>query len=306
MPQPTSKLTRLAVRTGQSLLVAGLFSVFAGCKLISTRPPTPELEQVVATPTVSSTLPGKNAIRVSQYVFYCDFDLKQDSPLFVELGELREQVYRELQLPPANNVIQVFLFEDFERYRDFMKARYPELPGRRAFFIAQPHRAGGAEELLVYTYWGPHLQQDRRHELTHALLHSVLKEVPLWLDEGLAEYFELPPNQRGVNRMHLEELRKGPMQPDLSRLERLTDVAEMKQPEYRESWAWVHLMLRSNPSARKVLIQYLHALRQTPGPGPLSPKLNEVYPEMNLTLTSHVQHIPIPSASVATSSAAGR
>ena len=150
-----------------------------------------------------------------------------------------------------------------------MQARYPDLPLRRAFFVAQPRTIGGAEDLLVYTFWGEHIQQDLRHELTHALLHSVIRDVPLWLDEGLAEYFELPPDRMGVNPAHLENLRSGPLgpyKPDLARLEGLTEVEQMTPAEYRESWAWVHLMLRDKPEAKSVLTNYLHQLRRQQRP----------------------------------------
>ena len=61
------------------------------------------------------------------------------------------------------------------------------------------------------------VRTDLRHELTHALLHGVLQDVPLWLDEGLAVYFELPPANEGVNPHHLEVLCRWPSQPDLVR-----------------------------------------------------------------------------------------
>ena len=57
---------------------------------------------------------------------------------------------------------------------------------RRAFFLAQGSRQ------VVYTYFNPQLEVDLRHEATHALLHLAIAELPLWLDEGLAEYFEVP------------------------------------------------------------------------------------------------------------------
>ena len=79
----------------------------------------------------------------------------------------------------------------FKESINFMVSKYPKLPSRRAFFVAQTRGVGRSEDLLIYTYWGERVQQDLRHELTHALLHSVLKDVPLWLDEGLAEYYEL-------------------------------------------------------------------------------------------------------------------
>ena len=106
--------------------------------------------------------------------------------IFRELGELHEEVTKQLQLPTSNRTVQVYLFEDKERYKRFIHAKYPDLPERRAFFVAQP-RGMGVEDLLVYTYWGDQVQQDLRHELTHAVLHAVLKDVPIWLDEGLAE-----------------------------------------------------------------------------------------------------------------------
>ena len=117
----------------------------------------------------------------------------RDNPVLKDLSNLREQVYRDLRLPPSHTEVFVYLFEDRSRYEKFMKEKHPELPMRRAFFVAQAMRKGGTEDLMVYTYWGERIHQDLRHELTHALLHSVLKNVPIWLDEGLAEYFELPP-----------------------------------------------------------------------------------------------------------------
>src|SRR5205823_11063107 len=142
---------------------------------------------------------------------------------------------------------QVYIFQDRDKYENVMRSRYPDLPKRRAFFVAQPRTVGGAEDLLVYTYWGDRIQEDLRHELTHALLHSVLKDVPLWLDEGLAEYYELPPDWNGTNYRHVEQLchsQEKPFKPDLSRLEQLSQVQQMSPAEYREAWAWVHLMLR--------------------------------------------------------------
>jgi hypothetical protein len=249
-------------------------------------------------------LPGKRSWRVSQYVFLYDFELQRDLPLFPELSRLRDQVYKELQLPAANTVVQVYLFEDRDRYERFIRARYPDLPKRRAFFIAQPRGVGGTEDLLVYTYWGERIQQDLRHELTHALLHSVLKDVPLWLDEGLAEYYETPPEWQGTNYNHLALMRRNPdhpFQPDLGRLEQLSQVQQMSPAEYREAWAWVHLMLRDKPEAKAALVGYLQQLRTTPNPGPLEPRLTAVYPELAAALQRHVADLdaqprPGPSA----------
>ena len=259
--------------------------LFAGCNLFP-HFNSASNERVEKEP--AAWLPGKNSFRVSQFVFMSDMELRRDQPLFKELGILREQVYRELKLPPSNTEVFVCLFEDREHFEKFMQAKYPYLPKRRAFFVAQPRRLGGAEDLMVYTYWGDRIQQDLRHELTHALLHSVLKDVPIWLDEGLAEYFEAPASWNGGNAKHVEQLRQAGVRFDLDRLEQLKEVNQMSPAEYREAWAWVHLMLRSTPQAKQALLSYLQELRTNPNPGPLRPRLAPAFMSLDSALQTHL------------------
>ncbi len=261
--------------------------LLSGCTTIRLTPPATDKQAKDTTPTS----PTKNQLRVSQFLFLSDFELKQDLPLFEDLEKLREQVYKDLELPPANTVIYVYLFQDRERYDRFMKAKYPDLPERRAFFVAQPRTVGGADDLLVYTYWGERVQQDLRHELTHAMLHSVLKDVPLWLDEGLAENFEHPAEWKGVNYRHLELLRRQEFKLELTRLEQLNQVKDMKPSEYREAWGWVHWMLHADPAARDVLLGYLQQLRTNPNPGPLSARLAAEVPELEASVQRHLARL---------------
>jgi hypothetical protein len=270
----------------------------AGCQLLDifavhNDPPKPASPVTVSAPrppadaAVVTARPGKCEYRNGQYVFLADFEINRAAPIFKELTDLHDHVHKTLQLPTSNNLIQVYLFEDRDRYDRFMAATHPELPRRRAFFFGRDLMGG--KELLVYVFWGngDRIQQDLRHELTHALLHSVLKDVPLWLDEGLAEYFELPPANLGVNADHLRYLRYASC--DLSRLEQLTEVEQMTAAEYREAWAWVHLMLHSNEEARKVLIGYLHELQKTKSPGLLRPRLAGVFPaNLEMALERHL------------------
>lgn len=272
------------------LLTAWLLGLLTSCQALRV---APQPEPAPRDPPPA--LPGRHSFRLSQFVFVADFEIRRDLPLFQDLALLRDQVHRELHLPTVNTLVQVYLFEDRDKYERFLQARYPDLPKRRAFFVAQPRgNVGTGEDFLVYTYWGERIQQDLRHELTHALLHSVLKDVPLWLDEGLAEYFEIPPDWLGVNPRHLHYLRpvSGPApRPDLERLELLTQVQHMTPADYREAWAWVHLMLRGRPEARPVLLTYLQALRSNPNPGPLAPRLREVLPNLNEALARHLDQL---------------
>ena len=273
------------------LVIALSLTCGAGCHALRLGQLTPDRDREPAAKVAAGQ---KSEFRVSQFVFLHDFPIDDKLPLFQELASLREQLFRELQLPPSNTPIFVHLFEDQQRYEAFMKRRWPDLPKRRAFFIADTPPFGGGEQLLVYTYWGDRINQDLRHELTHALLHSVLKDVPIWLDEGLAEYYELAPGWKGINYQHLAQLRRGasgPFRPDLARLEQLSKVDQMTPVEYRESWAWVHLMLHSRPEARRVLIGYLRELRTNPKPGVLRPRLARLFLSLDDSLQAHLAQL---------------
>jgi hypothetical protein len=272
------------------LAFLAILAVVPGCASLNLKPlpaPKPDKLAKVTTPQ----LPNKNQLRVSQFLLYSNLELNPDTPLFQELAQLPEQVYKELELPHAGTLVQVYLFEDRISYEHFMQAKYPDLPKRRAFFVAQPRGVGGGEDLLVYTYWGDKVREDLRHEMTHALLHSVLKDVPLWLDEGLAEYFEVDPAWQGISPRHLEHIRHGSandFHADLTRLEQVGLVAQMSPGDYREAWAWVHFMLGENAQGKAVLTGYLQQLRTNPNPGPIQPRLAALFPDLNGSLDRHL------------------
>jgi hypothetical protein len=288
----SSELSRQQYHRRGFCALAGSFLFATGCTSFFGRGATPLAQETIPPLPEAPTLPGKaDPLRVSQYVFYSDVPLNANAPLFKELSELRDQVVRELKLPPSSRIVQVYLFENSERYERFMKSNYPKLPRRRAFFIEQERAGGGPSDLLVFTIWGREIRQDLRHELTHAILHASLKNVPLWLDEGIAEFYEQLPEKDGLNIAHLEAVRKG-IKPELASLEKITKVDDMGRPQYQEAWAWVHLMLRSNAETKNVLVEYLRAIQglredQTPT---LHVKLKELYQARPETiLEKHLQ-----------------
>jgi hypothetical protein len=284
---------RTGIHPGAALLTLALLglAVTLGCssspffKSIAV-PTGPE-----PTPPLLQAAPNKYSLRMGPFLFLSDSKLPPNHPVFDDLAGLRDQVTRELKLPQPAALVQVYLFEERDRYEQFMAKNYPRLPQRRAFFVAQPRFAGAAEELLVYAYLGERIQQDLRHELTHALLHSVLKGVPMWLDEGIAEFFETPSANDGLNPEHLRRLRAENASPNLARLEGLNEVRDMNPAEYREAWAWVHLMLRGRPEARNVLLQYVRELRTNPQPGPLRSRLVAVWPRPEEALAEHLARL---------------
>ena len=232
-------------------------------------------------------LPAKHKLDTDQLLVRSDIKLPEDDPLIKDLLKMRQQVSQTLDLPLNSRPVHVYLFGSEETYRKYWTVNFPGYPLRRAYFVQTPDR-----ELAVYTYWGDRIQEDLRHEYTHGLLHSSTDTVPLWLDEGIAEYFEVPGKQPGgVNpddiRRLTEAIRNG-WRPGLERLERLEKVEQMQRADYREAWAWVHYMLHGSPDTPQILLGYLRELRTNPNPPPLSGRLRSEVPELDKRMLSYV------------------
>jgi Protein of unknown function (DUF1570) len=234
----------------------------------------------------SSKLPDAYRTPVGQLVFYSDFPLPADHRLLRELTAERDYVNQTLGLAPSNEPINVYLFQDAERYQEFLKRNYPNVPSRRAFFLETDMR------LAVYAHWNDRMAEDLRHEIAHGYMHSSLPSIPLWLDEGLAEYFEVPRGLRGLNRPHVDLLsdmtEKESWRPNLPRLEKLTEAGQLDQRDYAESWAWVYFFLNSPPERREVLTNYLAQLRNRGGGEPLSVRLAALQVEPGEPLTKYI------------------
>jgi hypothetical protein len=116
--------------------------------------------------------------------------------------------------------------------------------------------------------------------------------LPLWLDEGLAEYFEVGRGRRGVNRAHVDyllaQLAVGSWRPDLPRLERLAVAGDMTQLDYAESWLWVHYLLESPEAPPALLSEHLNALRKDSPPATLGEKLSSGVITRDASLLAHL------------------
>jgi hypothetical protein len=230
-----------------------------------------------------SPLPSGHETPVGQLVFHSDFELPHDHRLVRELVEEREYVSNTLGLPTTNEPIEVYLFRDKERYGEYLMRNFPNVPSRRAFFLETDTR------LTVYAHWSDRVGEDLRHETAHGYLHAAIPNLPLWIDEGLAEYFEVPRGYAGLNQPHVDllsdSIERDNWKPNLKRLESLTDSAQMGQREYAEAWSWVYFLLNSPPERREILTGYLADLRTKGSAEPISARMAalNVAPEGPLT-----------------------
>jgi len=217
------------------------------------------------------SLPDRTEVIAGQLVIHADFPLAEQHRLIRELDAMRADVSQELGLPISDEPVHLYLFENPQAYDTFVARRFPSFPARRAFFVETD------TTLSVYAAWQDRVAEDLRHETTHGYVHAVVPTVPLWLDEGIAEYFERPRSDKGVHQEHVAHLAgrliEGTWQPSIDRLEALHAAGEMSQDHYAEAWAWVHWLLRTTPERREILQDYLADLRRDGKTAPLPLRL---------------------------------
>lgn len=230
-----------------------------------------------------------DARQIGPFTIQATFPLAEYEPLFQELPALQRELTRILGVPAARKPIYVYLFSDAEQFKKYKDRHFPKVPYRPALFISD----GGTPS--VYTYRKPDLGVDLRHECTHALLHSVLPAVPLWLDEGLAKYFEVPASQRGFEHPYFDDLKwkwslRLGMIRTIESLEERKDLTELDAADYRYSWAWVHFMLHGSPPAHQTLVNYLGRYEGSAPAPKLSATIAEAVPNSSQQMIQHFKH----------------
>jgi hypothetical protein len=218
------------------------------------------------------------------FQFFADFSLEGHLRLVNEMGHLQQELQTQLGVGPPVERVHMFLFQSQDTYDGYLREYFPNVPYRRALFIK------GRGPGMVFTHLNPQFAVDVRHEGTHALLHSCLPMVPLWLDEGLAEYFEMPVDARVYDSSHLTVVRWATRFRRVRPIEELEDleaVGEMGRAEYRAAWAWVHFMLHGPPQARQALVGYLGDLQASTNPVPLSQRLRHRIPDLEQQFIQH-------------------
>ena len=237
----------------------------------------------------SLDLPQSREIVRGQLVIHSNFHLPRRHRLLDELEARRDDVISLLSIPVSDEPIHVYLFENELLFTDYMKRKHPLFPSRRAFFMKND------ASLMVFAWWGSRVAEDLRHEVTHGYLHSAVNDIPLWLDEGIAEYFETPRINRGFNSPHfhmmLEKYDAGEWHPDLTRLESLRKASSLTQLDYAESWLWVHYLAHHDAQTLAILREHLKQIRLDPAKAPSLEQMLAASDRDATELLSHLEYL---------------
>ncbi len=273
----------MSSKLGAFALLAVASSVAVGCVagpwLSGVRP-------TADAPAAASMPPAP--IKRGLLVIHADFPLPADDFLINELVAERQLIADRLGIPAADRPIHVYLYLDQTTYRNVVTVLFPSFGERRAVFVDDP------DQLSVYAHWSNRVAEDLRHEVAHGYLHASVPNLPPWLDEGLAEYFEVGPQRAGLNAPHVDylckQLASNTWRPDLPRMESLTP-AEMTQADYAEAWLWVHWMLSMPLDRQSPLMPYLAGLAAGGRPATLGSTLAPNGGEAAAALIEHLQRL---------------
>ena len=217
------------------------------------------------------------------FEFHAEFPLRDIEPLVVELGELQKDIESTLNLKCSDRPIEIYLFSNRWNFQQHTRKNIPEGTGRQALYVA------GNDGGRVYAFRHRDLDTDMRHEMTHALLHNALDYVPLWLDEGLAEYFEVPAPLRAEKRVGARALgglvrrRIAP----LSKLDAIRKLPDFDLNDYRDARCWVHFLLHGPPEAHAALEEFLATIPTGREPTPISVSLQRRMPDVEQRFQQH-------------------
>lgn len=257
----------------------------------------PTAATTAAAPSESRTVPvtaakpnwpytaHRNAFR-----FYSTVPIDHLQPQIDRLISLPEEIQTKLGMAFATTPfhatpIHVIVLADQQEFESYVQRHYPGLKSSRAMFIRD--RGPG----VVLTWWHPQWLMDSRHEVTHAFLHSRNIAIPLWLDEGLAEYFE----HNGLGSDHpvhagpiRAQLRFGQIA-DLEEQEKWSTHAQLTAEQYRDAWGTVAFLMHHSDASKDEFLAYLEDLFSDRATGLLSYRMRRAVPRWREAYIKHYQ-----------------
>ena len=254
-------MTAVAVSSIRVLVILGVWA-WLPLAAVAAEPPDKWVEVRSAHFVVSSNAAEADARRVAEQfeqiraVFHNSFaKLRLDPPQPVVILAARDETTMKMLAP-----------DEWEGEGHIHPAGLFHSDGEKDYVVLRLDAQGTSAFHTIY------------HEYTHALLHMNYSRVPLWLNEGLAEFFGN--STLGVkdvttgtaDKTHLYVLSKNellPMETLLQVKENSPYYNEMNRATifYAESWAVVHYLLL-DPEARRqqLLSKFLAAWEKSGNP----------------------------------------
>jgi hypothetical protein len=213
-----------------------------------------------------------------------DVALESSDSLHDEFAMLRNLLAEDCGLDFGAAPLEIRLFRDRREYIRQVLPVVPDAQRQRGVYVS---RDG---EVAVYSFQQRDLVTTLRHESVHAWLHASLPYVPLWLDEGLASYYEVAGSPGSLAHPYESRVRwslRLGWRPKLTALEAIERSSDMDLGDYRHAWAWVHFLLNESDESREVLAGYLKNIADGRPPERLSEVIAVKLPDAEQRMVQH-------------------
>jgi len=239
---------------------------------------------VVCVAGLSGTVPAGETYDWGQVRCESGFPLESPELLHDELMLLRGFLADDCGLELGEAPLEIRLFSDRKEYIRQISPIVPDAARQRGVYVSRE------DDVAVYSFDQKDLTTTLRHESAHAWLHSALPYVPLWLDEGLASYYEVAGSTQSLAHPFEARVRwslRLGWRPKLPALEAIERSADMDIGDYRHAWSWVHFLLHESDESRGVLTAYLHNIAAGEPPERLSEVLKVRMPDAEQRFRRH-------------------
>ena len=242
------------------------------------------------------------SVRSKNFVLVGNASEKEITQIATRLEQFRDVFTRLLKKSNFSSSIPttVVVFKDFDMYRKFGPPNTGGYfqGGADMNYIALPGRIDEANDPFETIY----------HEFVHLLVKDNVKNMPLWFDEGLAEYYstlQIRDSDRKVwlgkvLSRHVFKLREETLIPlrtlfAIDHSSPYYNEASKQSVFYAESWALVHYLLL-NPQRQPQLRRFLNMILAGQSPNDAFPLAFGVdYSVIEKELKEYVKHDTYPS-----------
>jgi len=213
-------------------------------------------------------------LKTDNFVFIGDASDAQIRKVAEEVERFRAAMMLALpnvsQVSPVPTVVVVFSSDRaFQPYQPRFEGRRVELAGyfqggEDLNYLALNGQLGGNSVRTVF------------HEYTHFLVGNTMGATPVWLNEGLAEFYEMTVESKGgkaaiigtAPQEHLDLLKENRLipLPELMSIDQespLYNEGSRRGVFYAESWALAHYLVLGNPQRTKQFQRYLTLVRES-------------------------------------------
>ncbi|HYJ86943.1 MAG TPA: tetratricopeptide repeat protein [Pyrinomonadaceae bacterium] len=193
------------------------------------------------------------SVRTRNFLLVGNATEKQIRQVGIRLEQFRAAIARLFgkAIFDSHTPTTVIIFKNHESYRPF-KAK----PNTAGYFQWNPH--------INYITLTTEVRGDQNpynvvfHEYTHLLLNSINADMPLWFDEGLAEYYSTLDISGDLQVVlgkpiatHVSQLRQNQMLPlkQLFQVDRQSpyyNESDKQSVFYAQSWALMHYLIAGN------------------------------------------------------------